>query len=327
MRDRLRLYLLGLVTALAILLAVALPLWQPWSSGEDKASPAVPGVERNTSSSTGPQDAELSGLLATTDLSVGANRVSFLLVSPDALITIPEASVTSLYLPTDGSPPVVKENAIASFHLWPYGTRGNYATQFTFDKPGDWALDIRVEDGDGFADTLRIPLKVKETSTTPAIGSRPPLTPTKTLRDVDSLNQLTGGSSPDRELYQQTIAEALGSHRPLLVVFSSPAFCSSPTCGPQVETVRQLKERYKDQSSFIHVEVYDNPHEIQGDLDRGRYAPAVEAWGLTQIEGYLNESWTFILDREGRISAKFEGFATEEELEDSLLQVLQTPSS
>ncbi|MFQ5874561.1 MAG: TlpA family protein disulfide reductase, partial [Dehalococcoidia bacterium] len=114
---------------------------------------------------------------------------------------------------------------------------------------------------------------------------------------------------------------------PLLVVFSSPAFCTSPNCGPQVDTVSEVKERHRNRTDFIHVEVYDNPHEVQGDLSNGRYSPVVEAWGLTQIEGYLNESWTFVLDGEGRITAKFEGFATAEELEEALLQVEQPQAS
>ena len=267
--------------------------------------------------------AEIIGLLATTDLSVGTNRVSFLLLSPDALITIPEASVTSLYFSADNVPPLVKESGVGLFHLWPYGTRGNYATQLTFDVPGRWELDVNVQDANGTISTVRIPLKVEESSITPSIGAEAPLAPNKTLRDVTSLRQLSTGSSPDPELYQKSIAEAVASPQPSLVVFASPALCTSPTCGPQVETVQNLKERYKDRANFIHVEVYDNPDDIQGDLSRALYSPVVEAWNLTSIEGYLNESWVFILDREGRISSKYEGFASAEELEAGLLQVLQ----
>ena len=90
---------------------------------------------------------------------------------------------------------------------------------------------------------------------------------------------------------------------------------------------QEIKDLYKDQASFIHVEVYDNPDEIQGDLSAVRYSPVVEAWGITDIEDYFNESWVFILDREGRIALKYQGFASAEELEQDLLQVLQSSSS
>ena len=309
MELRSRRRLVGLGAALALMVLALLLVWQPWAG-------------RGTASPVSPPATELTGLLATTDLSVGTNRVSFLLVSPEALITIPEASVSSQYVPADGSRAPVKERTTARFHLWPYGTRGNYATKLTFDRPGDWELILKVQDGEGSVGTARISLKVKETSITPAVGAQPPLNPNKTLRDVTSLNQLGSGSSLDPELYEKTIAAAVASEQPSLLVFSSPAFCTSPTCGPQLETVRELKERYKGKAHFIHVEVYDNPDEIQGDLDKGRYSPVVEAWKLTSIEGYLNESWVFILDRDGRIAAKYEGFASAEELEAGLLQVL-----
>ena len=304
-------HILRVVAALTAMLAIA--------CAQPEATPTS-----TPTSTAGTPNAEIIGLLATTDLSVGTNRVSFLLLSLDALITIPEASVTSLYSPADNVPPLVKETVVGLFHLWPYGTRGNYSMQLTFDVPGDWELDVNVQDADGTISTVRIPLKVKESSFTPAIGAQAPLAPNRILRDVTSLSQLSSGSSPDPELYQKTIAEAVTSNQPSLVVFASPALCTSPTCGPQVETVQSLKERYKDRANFIHVEVYDNPDEIQGDLSRALYSPVVEAWNLASIEGYLNESWVFILDREGRISSKYEGFASEEELEAGLLQVLQT---
>ena len=306
---------MGMIATPVVALAVALLVWQPWDNGEATLPQANPST------------IELTGLLATTDLGVGSNRVSFLLQSPKALVTVPESAVTSLYLPVDGSSPVTTEKATASFHLWPYGTRGNYETNFTFDRPGDWALDVKVQEIDGTLGTARIPLTVKESSITPTIGTLPPLTPNKTLRDVNSIEQLTSWSTPDPELYQLTIAEAIASDRPLMLVFSSPSICTSPTCGPQVDTVNQVKERFKDVANFIHVEVYDNPDEIQGDLGNARYAAAVEAWGLPEIEGYLNESWTFIIGRDGLLSAKYEGFATAEELETGLHQVLQLPPS
>jgi hypothetical protein len=314
---------MGPFAVLATLAVVVLLLWQPWNGGGADLSPEAPDLGGNPISTATPAAGELSGILATTDLGLGPNRVSFLVISPRALITVPQASVTSTYLPADGSPPVVKEEVTATFYLWPYGTRGSYATQLTFDRPGAWELEVSVQDVDGTAGTARISLKVRETSATPAIGSLPPMNANKTAADVTDLGQLTTWYAPDPELYQKTIPQAVNSQSPSMVVFASPALCTSPTCGPQVETVQEIKERYKDRANFIHVEVYDNPDEIQGNLGAARYSPVVEAWGLTGIEDYLNESWVFILDREGRIAFKYQGFASAEELELDLLQVLQ----
>jgi hypothetical protein len=314
----------GSIAVLVPIAALALLLWQPWDGGDSDSPSEAAGVENITPT---PAADGLSGILATNDLSLGLNRVSFLVISPLALVTVPQISVTSIYLPADGSSPVVKEEATAPFYLWPYGTRGNYVTQLTFDSPGNWELAVSAQDADGLVGTARIPMNVSETSATPALGSLPPVSTNKTVADVTSLSQITSSSSPDPDLYQMTIAQAANSQGPSLVVFASPALCTSPICGPQVDTVSELKESYKDQVSFIHVEVYDNPDQIQGDLRTARYSPVAEAWGLPEIEDYLNESWIFILDREGRIALKYQGFASVEELEQDLLQVIQSNSS
>ena len=114
-----------------------------------------------------------------------------------------------------------------------------------------------------------------------------------------------------------TIDEAVASGKPLVVVFGTPAFCETFTCGPQVEVISGLRERYKDRVNFIHVEIFDDPHEIQGDPDSARAVPAVLEWGLT------SEPWTFIVDRNGRAAAKFEAFSTAEEIEEELQKVLE----
>ena len=49
-----------------------------------------------------------------------------------------------------------------------------------------------------------------------------------------------------------------------------------------------------------------------------RLAPVVKEWGLDAAPDWFNESWTFILDSDGRIRQQFEGFSTLEELEAAL---------
>ncbi len=261
----------------------------------------------------------LNGILATKDLSIGTNRISFLLTSPKTLVTVPTATVTSVYL---GSTEAAQETATAEFFLWPFGSRGSYVTELSFDKLGDWRLDVDVQEEDGSTSSAQIPLRVEETSVTPGLGTKPPTAVNKTSRDVAELTMLTTRSTPDPDLYQLTIAEALETKRPLLVVFASPALCTSPTCGPQVETVEELEDQYKGRVNFIHVEVYENPAEIQGDLSRAQFAPIIDIWGFTKLEDYRNESFSFIIGSDGKIASKYEGYASIQELVKGLEAVL-----
>ena len=280
-------------------------------SGPEQAVDAKPII-------TEAPEGELNAILATKDLMVGTNRIAFLLTNSKALITTPAVSVKPVYL---GSAPSTWQATTPELYFWPFGSRGNYVTELFFDRPGDWQLDVEVEE-DGAKRLARILLDVQETSTTPSLSTVPPIAANKTIRDVEGIRELTTRSVPDRDLYLMTIEEALGTEQPLLVVFASPALCTSPTCGPQVETVEQLKDEYKGRMNCIHVEVYDNPNEIQGDLSRATFAPIIDTWGFTQLEGYRNESFVFIIDGDGLITSKYEGFATKRELEKGLKDVL-----
>ena len=295
-----------------IIIVMGALIWQACGGGGSDPTPTTVPTEEPS-----PQ---LEAILGTHDLGVGTNRVSFLLLTAEGLITTPEASVSSMYV-GDGSQSDAVETATASFHLWPFGTRGNYVTNLSFDKPGAWELDVSVEDSNGSILTGSIPLEVKDVTTAPWIGDEPPLVESKTLEDVNTLTELTVWSTPDPDLYRKSIPDAIEEEIPLVLVISSPTFCTTPTCGPQAETVRDLKNKYQDQANFIHVDVYDNPDQIQTDIDMGIYSPVVEAWGLLELEGYLNESWVFIIDQSGRIAARYEAYASLDELEQGLLGV------
>ena len=289
---------------------------------------AVPAAASSEATTVEPEE-NVRPILATRLLRVGPQRVSFLLEGPKAIIKAPEATVTTSFL---GNPPnstlsqggsegISGETKQARFHLWPYGIRGAYTTELTFDRPGQWRLEVSAADGDFAAYGVAV-VEVHQETSIPDIGTVPPRSQTKTLGNVGGVEELTTDYTPDPELYQVSVADAIGAGKPAVIAFASPAFCTSPTCGPQVDTVSELRAAHPEQANFIHVEIYDNPQEIQGDLSKANLAPAVHEWGLTGLDDWLNESWTFVLNPEGRIQHKFEGFVTLVELEEALQQVL-----
>ncbi len=257
-----------------------------------------------------PEMQEWKSILGTTLLRTGTQRVAFLLSTATDFVRVPEATVTTTFLDGDAA----GETATAQFHEWPFGTRGSYVTRLTFPQVGTWRLDIEGEGGEAMLE-----VHVDETSIVRDIGQIGVFSNTKTLDSAGGdLGRITSHYRPDPALYEITVAESLFSGRPSVVVFASPAFCTTPTCGPQVETVTELREAYPDAADYIHVEVYDNPHEIQGDLTKGVFSPVLAEWGIDQVEHYRNESWTFILGADGRIAERFEGYATFDELEEAL---------
>ena len=265
----------------------------------------------------GPRTAEgLQAILGTGDLGVGTNRFGFVMTSQTGFVTEPTTKLTTRFVPDRGDESDVVQRATAYFQPWPYGNRGMYAGELEFDRAGTWKVDIEVAAPDGFPAVAQLIVEVGESTAAPRVGDPAIRSVTRTLDDVGSLAELSTGSLQDEDLYRTTLAAAIDSGTPTVVVFASPAFCTNAVCGPQVEVLQELKDLYKGQANFVHVDFYDNPHEIQGDLDRARISPAVTEWSLPSIE------WTFVIDGGGTVTARFEGFATLSEVEAALKPLL-----
>ena len=109
---------------------------------------------------------------------------------------------------------------------------------------------------------------------------------------------------------------AVTSGKPTVITFATPAFCQSATCGPQVDVISAIKDRHKGEANFIHIEVYENPKEMEGDISKGRLSPILTEWGLQ------SEPFTFVIDSDGLVAANLQGFVTEDEVRVALEAVL-----
>lgn len=304
------------ITAAALLLTILLlpaaGCFSPRSAGPPTPLPG------------GPQH---SAIMVSSDLAAGPNRIAFALVDRENRpIPAQTAQVRALYTPPNAGRPVEKQTAIAQFLPWPPegSSRGVFVTNITFDQPGEaipdnpglWELEITATTASGSTVHAQTALRVTAEPSTPAIGAPAPRSLTPTAGDTTDLATITSAPNPDPELYQLSVHQALDAGLPLVILFSTPAFCVSATCGPQLEILANLKDRYHGQANFIHIEVFANPHLIQGDRLAAQRVPAVDEWGLP------TEPWTFIVDKEGNIAAKFEQFTPEPVLAAALESVL-----
>ena len=137
----------------------------------------------------------------------------------------------------------------------------------------------------------------------------------KTLGDVDSFMELTTGSLYDPDFYRITVSEAISQAKPFVLVFSSPAFCTNAVCGPQLEVLQSLKNKHKEKFIFIHVDIYDDPQQVQSNFENAKISPIVKEWHLP------TSLWTFIIGGKGQIKYRFEAFASESEIENALNQI------
>ena len=249
-----------------------------------------------------------------TDIAVGPNRFAFGILKDSNPLRIPEAAVRFVFL--EVNPPELRIQSTARFVRWPVGNAGVYTVDVEFEQAGRWGVIVDLVTNENSKITAQVGFIVKQESASPGVGKRAIPSSNKTVGDIVDLSEITTSNAPDPELYFMTIEDAVSNGRPTLLAFATPGYCQTATCGPQIEVVSTLKNRYKDRANFIHIEVYDNPSEIQGDLSRGRLSPILLEWGL------ISEPFTFVIDKDGRVASKFEGFATESELEMALSRVL-----
>ena len=269
-------------------------------------------------------------LFASTELAAEETRFAFALAAPDGGL-IDDATVSLQFLRlTNENATLVQEGEatyrtveIVEPHIHADGevhthiqVSGIYVMDAVqFDTPGPWGVRVQVSlPGTATPVVLDHGILVRETSSTPSLGALVPATRNKTAADVSDLSEISSSVTPNPNLYQTTVADALEREHPVVVVFATPAFCQSRLCGPILEIVTELLSTYKEQVDFIHIEPYDL--ELLRNESRFQLTDASLEWGL------LSEPFVFVVNAQGRLNAKFEGIFTVEELDRAIQQAL-----
>ena len=268
----------------------------------------------------------VSLVVANSDLAVGENRVSFGLVDREYMPVRPDTvEMRAVYYEPGAETGQVRHRSEAEFLGWPPdGSRGVFIAQVTFNQagtatagsPGIWELHVTFDYPEQEALTIGTAVSVASEHSVPSIGDPAPLSNTPTDATAGDLHTISSSPEPDPTLYKLSIAEAVESGRPAVITFATPAFCVSATCGPQVSDISKLAGEYRGRANFVHVEVYKDPHLIEPTNPSRELAPAVAEWGL------VSEPWTFVVDREGTIHARFEQYVPPAVLESALLSAL-----
>ena len=212
-----------------------------------------------------------------------------------------------------GSTAVFKGESDAPFKGAGLEGAGAYVAHLDLNPAGNWGMDITASRPSGERLSQRLALNVTATPVVPAVGQAAPLSRSPTIREVPDAEAIDSGRPPD-DMHQLSIAEAIAQHRPTLVVFASPAFCTSRICGPEVHVVQSLEPDYRGRLAFIHIEIY---RDFKPDPSKKQLAPTVAEWRLT------TEPWIFLIDPNGVIQARFEGPTAADEVKAAIDQLLR----
>jgi hypothetical protein len=271
-------------------------------------SSAAPGP---SASSPSPGSATLQAVVAASELVVGSQqRVPIGITDHNTPVSDATVHVRSFVL--KGTTGTFKGESDAPFKGAGLQGAGTYVAHLDFDKAGDWGVEVTASRPNGAHMTARLPMNVLALPVVPGVGQPAPATHNPTARDVADVETIDSGRPPD-DMHQLSIADAIQQHRPTLVVFATPAFCTSNTCGPEVKVVQGLEPAYRDRLAFIHVEIY---RDYKPDPSKKQLAQAVVDWRLQ------SEPWVFLIDSKGVIQSRFEGPSASDELKAAIDQLL-----
>jgi len=201
-----------------------------------------------------------------------------------------------------------------------YGRR-LYRARVPLEAVGRWDITVSAE-RDGVTYTGGAHLEVSPDRGTPPLGSAVPGGDTPTMRDAHSLmHHISSDPEPLTAFYTWSLDDALAQHQPTVFVMDSYAFRPNAACGGALGILHDVFIDYPG-LTIIHAE----PWHMAPGPDGGMLGldppggPAVltdyaKAWGIVE------PPWVFVIDRDGRLHAKFTGVIGSDELRAAITSV------
>jgi len=233
------------------------------------------------------------------NVGLGEQRVLIAIVDPktDQFLGAPDVSATATLRDRIGSP--IDEYQGDFIWIVP-DVRGLYAFHMDIPGPGTFQVTVKSE---AFNDAGPVGLVTVEDPGVVVVGNDAPRSETRTTAD-HAISDITSDPNPDPSFYELSVADAVASG-PTVIVFGTPAWCTSQACGPLLDQVKALSTEYRD-LNYVHVEVYEDIH--VSSFEELTLVPSVVDWGLPA------EPWVFVTDSNGIVTASFEGVASDDEL-------------
>jgi len=294
-------------------------------SGDDGGASPSPGAG-TTASASAAAGGELRPVLLTTEFVAGGdNRFAVGLLKGGKLVKDADVHLRFFKVGDDGQTGTLRgEGDMAFVELNVTGAHAHdesggeaasedavsfYTANVPFDEAGRWGVEMAVTPEDGSSPTsVQVPFDVLAESKTPAVDTVPPASHNDTAATNPNTESLCS-RVPACPLHDKVIADVLGKGRPLVVQFSTPAFCESRFCGPVLEVLLSQSPEYEDRVDFVHIEVWQ-------DFQLKKYREAGLEWKLP------TEPYTFFMGADGKVASKLEAIFTEDELKNALDQLV-----
>ena len=248
----------------------------------------------------------------------GTVRFTFAPVGDAADGTTTDASFTTdaafLPVPRSATPPSKVAIGGASDGIGVYE-----ALAIEFPSPGFWTItvDVALTQSQRIETAVEVLAKPK----VPAPGDRAPTTDNPIASDsrvpIEAIDSRSGPAGlaelADPLLHRESIASVIAAGRPCVVIVSTPAFCVSKFCGPLTDIVNDLAaeaEAARSDVGFVHLEVWRSFANNEANRSAAEWILRGGAEG--------REPWIFLIDRTGRIAARWDNLVSEADLRSAI---------
>ncbi len=217
-----------------------------------------------------------------------------------------ETDVTAVFSPVaDGAAPAPGEGP--RVRAGDEGVGVYEATGVDFAEAGFWSVTVKA-DIDGQPVETSAAFEVAEQHRIVTAGDAAPRTenllpgdPDAPVKAVDSRAE-SDGAVPDPELHEMTVAEAIATGNPTLVVVSTPVFCVSQFCGPITDSIQTLVPDYAGRANFVHIEVWR-------DFEANALNSGAAEWIYPDEAVDPFEPWVFLVDGDGDVMQRWDNVA------------------
>jgi len=193
----------------------------------------------------------------------------------------------------------------------PDAARSVYVARVPFPAAGSYLVSAVTRLDKKLVGTSPAQIMVRASSPVPGVGDKAIRTSTPTVASVGGDVKKIDTRVPPDDMHSVDLVDALKRHRPVVLLFATPALCTSRVCGPVTDVASEVKSEYGDRVDFIHMEIYED-----NDPNKG-YRSQVRAWGLT------SEPFLFTINRRGRIVSRIEGAFSAPELKAAVRRALR----
>jgi hypothetical protein len=256
-------------------------------------------------------------VIISSELAMGSNRFlfSFVDATSDSPVGAPDRTASVAFSgPSNQAVPEAPGTFIWAIE----NVSGIYVSTVDFPAAGDWVAHFTTAAAGKPAEQIDFQFQVLDKKHVVVPGDKAPSVDTPTLASVGGdVSKISTDTTPDKAFYETSVAAALAAHKPFVLIFATPKFCQTRTCGPTLDKVKPIAAAHPD-LTFINVEPYklvDDQGQLQPVLDANNQlqtVPATDAYGL------LSEPYVFVVGGDGIVKATFELIFTPDEIEGAL---------